>query len=61
VAAGKAFDVAIAMVRRAEEEASDDLASRYSFDEAPVGGTVEIEAAVFHQSNIQTQFLKAKG
>jgi hypothetical protein len=51
-AAGKAFDVAIAILRRLEEQASDFVAARDRLDQAVVGGTIEFESAVFHQSII---------
>ncbi len=53
-AAGKAFDVAIAMLWGLQEQASDFffVAARDELDEAVVSGTVELESAVFHLSNI---------
>jgi hypothetical protein len=49
-ATGKAFDIAIAILRSLEEQASDlvFVVARNRLDEAVVGGTVEIESAVFH-------------
>jgi hypothetical protein len=39
-AAGKAFDVAIAVLRRLEEQAGDGIVARDGLDQAVVGGTV---------------------
>jgi len=61
--AGKAFDVAIAILRRLEEQARDFVfvIARDGLDHAVVSGTVEIKSAIFHLSNIQTQYLETMG
>jgi len=59
-AAGQAFDVAIAGVRRLEEQASDFVITGCGLDQAVVGGTVEKKSAVFHLRNIQTHFLNTR-
>src|SRR5450755_747384 len=54
-AAGKAFHVAIATLRRLRKKTGDFVLARDGLDQAVVGGIVEFESAVFHVRNIQTQ------
>lgn len=51
-AAGKPLDISIAIVWRLEEQARDFVMTRDGLDQSIVGGAVELEAAIFHQSNI---------
>ena len=51
-AAGQAFHVAIARLRRLEQEASDFVVTRNRLDQTVVRGTVEMEATVFHLRDI---------
>jgi hypothetical protein len=49
-ATGKALDIAIAVLRRLQQQASDFVVvARCGLDQAVVRGTVEKESTVFHQ------------
>jgi hypothetical protein len=52
VAAGQAFYVSVAMLRRLQEQASDFVVAGNRFDEAIMGGAVATESAIFHVKNI---------
>ena len=59
---GKAFDVAIAILRGLEKQARDfSFIVARELDQAIVSGAVEIESAIFHLSNIQTQYPETMG
>src|ERR1035438_8999249 len=48
-AAGKAFNISIARVRRLKQQACDLIAARNGFDQSIVGLAIELEAAIFHE------------